>query len=173
MPLGIRLSADAQGHRALVSSESKSDRGGNPARQKPIEVVHQAALDEIRIEEDLQQSRDRLQRVLETDAVGVVFLDGTGTIIDANQAFMTMTGYTRDDIRQREVTWQTMTPPEYRAESEARKEQLARTGRIGPYEKEYLLKDGTRRWMRLSGRDLGDGTVSKFCIDISSPRAGN
>ena len=34
-------------------------------------------------------------------------------------------------------------------------EALAATGRFGPYEKEYLLKDGSRRWMLFAGRDLG------------------
>jgi PAS domain S-box-containing protein len=110
---------------------------------------------------------ERLRRVLETDAVGVIFFDYTGTVVDANQVFIGMTGYSRDEIRARELTWRTMTPPEWVKASEEQMDKLAHTGRIGPYEKEYILKDGTRRWMLFAGRDLGDGTIAEYAIDVS------
>lgn len=113
------------------------------------------------------QSEQRLQRVLETDAVGVLFFDSDGYVIQANDVFLKMTGYRREQIQSRELTWRKMTPPEWMQESEAQMETFAQTGRIGPYEKEYLLADGSRRWMLLAGRALGDGTISKYCIDIS------
>ena len=42
-----------------------------------------------------------------------------------------------------------------------------KTGRVGPYEKEYFRKDGSRRWMMFAGRDLGDGTIGEYAIDIT------
>jgi PAS domain S-box-containing protein len=109
----------------------------------------------------------RLRRVLETDAVGVIFFDYSGTVVDANQVFINMTGYSRAEIDARAVTWRTMTPPEWVKASEEQMEKLARTGRIGPYEKEYILKDGSRRWMLFAGRDLGDGTIAEYAVDVS------
>lgn len=120
-----------------------------------------------RQEEALRHSERKLQRVLETDAVAVLFFDHQGTLTGANDIFLRMTGYRRDQIEGRELTWRTMTPPEWVEASERQMEQFARTGRIGPYEKEYFLADGTRRWMLFAGRDLGDGTIAEFCIDIS------
>src|SRR3712207_128190 len=64
------------------------------------------------------------------------------------------------------LTWRAMTPPEHVAESEAQLEALGTTGRIGPYEKEYLRADGSRSWMLFTGTALGDGTVVEYCIDI-------
>ena len=33
---------------------------------------------------------------------------------------------------------------------------------------DYVVKpNGTRRWMLLVGRDIGDGAVCEFCIDIT------
>jgi PAS domain S-box-containing protein len=90
-----------------------------------------------------------------------------GTVIDANEVFVRMTGYTREDIASGQLNWRVMTPPEYVAVSEAQMEQFARTGRIGPYEKEYILKNGTRRWMLFAGRALGDGTIAEYCIDVT------
>jgi PAS domain S-box-containing protein len=109
----------------------------------------------------------RLRRVLETDAVGVIFFDYSGTVVDANQVFIDMTGYSRTEINTGAVTWRTMTPPEWVKASEEQMEKLARTGRIGPYEKEYILKDGSRRWMLFAGRDLGDGTIAEYAVDVS------
>jgi signal transduction histidine kinase len=45
------------------------------------------------------------------------------------------------------------------------------TGRIGPYEKEYVAKDGKRRWMLFVGAALDDGTIVEYVIDISARKA--
>ncbi|MBB3650372.1 two-component system CheB/CheR fusion protein [Rhizobium sp. BK619] len=116
----------------------------------------------------LRRSEERLQRVLETDAVGVVFLNKDGVIVDANEVFLKMSGYSRSQMGRPELHWRRLTPSEHIAETEAQMEALTETGRMGPYEKEYLLADGARRWMLFAGRDLGDGTIAEFCIDISA-----
>jgi PAS domain S-box-containing protein len=120
-----------------------------------------------RAEGALRASEERLRRVLETDAVGVVFFDRKGIVIDANNVFLGMTDYSRDEVESRQLTWRTMTPPEWIKSSEEQMKMLEETGRIGPYEKEYFRKDGSRRWMLLAGADLGDGTVVEYVIDIS------
>jgi two-component system, chemotaxis family, CheB/CheR fusion protein len=86
--------------------------------------------------------------------------------MDANDVFLRMTGYTRAEIERGELSWR-MTVPEHVPASLEQLDRLAVTGRIGPYEKEYFVKDGTRRWMLLVGRDIGDGAVCEFCIDIT------
>jgi len=118
-------------------------------------------------EQALRKSEQRLQRVLETDAVGVLFFDRTGTVVQANDVFLKMTGYRNERIQRRELTWRTMTPPEWVEASETQMAQVERTGRIGPYEKEYFNADGSRRWMLFAGRDLGDGTIAEYCVDIT------
>ena len=114
----------------------------------------------------VRKSEERLRRVLETDAVGVLFFDEAGTLIDANEVFLHMTGYTRREVEARELTWRSMTPPEWIDASAEEMSRLTATGRIGPYEKEYFRKDGSRSWMLLAGSSLGDGTLVKYCIDI-------
>ena len=122
-------------------------------------------------EEARSDAEARLRRVLETDAVGVIFFDHSGTVVDANDVFLRMLGYTKADISSKTLTWRSLTPPEWVAASEEQMEKLAATGRTGPYEKQYILKDGTKRWMLFAGRDLGDGTVAEYCIDLTAQRA--
>ena len=93
--------------------------------------------------------------------------DLKGRITYANDVFLRMTGYSRDELNARELTWRRMTPPEWVEVSETQMQKLAETGRIGPYEKEYILKDGSRSWMMFAGRQLDASTVVEYCIDIS------
>jgi PAS domain S-box-containing protein len=120
-----------------------------------------------RAERSLRGSEERLRRVLETEAVGVLFFDRDGRVIDANEVFLNLTGYRRGQIAAGELTWQSMTPPEWVEESQRQLDRLAQTGRFGPYEKDLLMADGSRRWMLFAGRDLGDGTIVEFCVDNS------
>lgn len=117
--------------------------------------------------EALRKSEQRLRRMVNIEGVGVLVFDGTGTLVDANDAFLGMMGHDRSEIAARSLTWRTMTPPEYVAISEEQLVKLTATGRIGPYEKEYIRKDGSRSWMVFAGTSLGDGTVLEYCIDIS------
>jgi len=116
----------------------------------------------------LRASEERLRRVLETDAVGVLFFNYAGLLIGANDVFLKMTGWSRAEIESGDLDWRRMTPPEWTAVSEAQMNGLAATGRIGPYEKEYLRKNGSRSWMLFAGRDLGDGTIVEFAVDIGA-----
>ncbi|MGJ4928373.1 sensor histidine kinase [Bradyrhizobium sp. HKCCYLS2038] len=112
-------------------------------------------------------SAHRLRRLLEIDSVGVLFFDhAEGTLIDANDGFLAMTGYSREEVRSGQLTWQSLTPPEWVESSISQIANLQRTGRIGPYEKEYFRKDGERSWMMFAGRDIGDGTLVELAMNI-------
>jgi PAS domain S-box-containing protein len=116
----------------------------------------------------VRRSEERLRRMVDVDGVGaLVFALPDGRLVDANDYFLRMFGYTREELAAAPLTWRDMTPPEYLAESERQMEGLAAIGRIGPYEKEYLRKDGSRMWMAFAGVALGDGTVVEYCIDVS------
>jgi two-component sensor histidine kinase len=78
-----------------------------------------------------------------------------------------MTGYTRAEVEEGTLSWRDMTPPEWVETFQEHLRRLDETGRIGPYEMEYLLNDGSRAWMLFAGRDLGDGTVVEYVIDIT------
>jgi two-component system CheB/CheR fusion protein len=110
---------------------------------------------------------ERLRRMVNVAVVGILIFDEKGTLIDSNETYQKMSGYTREEIASRLLTWRTMTPPEYVEVSEEQMKRLSETGRIGPYEKEHIRKDGSRLWMIFAGAALGDGTTIEYCIDIS------
>ena len=64
---------------------------------------------------DRRRAEDRVRRMLNIDAVGVVVFDAAGTLVEANDAFRRMSGYTPEDVAAGGLTWRAMTPPEYLA----------------------------------------------------------
>jgi PAS domain S-box-containing protein len=105
-------------------------------------------------------------RAASADMAGIVFHDQTGRIIGVNGYFLKMSGYSQAEIDRGELNWKQMTPADWPEESEQQMQLRATTGRTGPYEREYLRKDGSRAWLLMAGIDLDDGTTAKFIIDI-------
>jgi len=55
-----------------------------------------------------------------------------------------MVGFTREEMEAGQIDWRAMTPPEFRALDERAVEQLRTQGACIPFEKELILRDGTR-----------------------------
>jgi PAS domain S-box-containing protein len=121
--------------------------------------------------EDLRVSQKRLAHMINTEGIGVFVFDQSGTIIDANDAFLGMLGQSRLDVNGGRINWRSLTPPDYVDVTEEQHRRLQATGRLGPYEREYLRSDGTRVWVLSVGASLGDGSTVKYCIDISHRKA--
>ena len=94
----------------------------------------------------------------------MLFWDPEGGLVDANDAFLRMTGFSREEALGK--TWQELTPPEFHAVSATFMEELEQTGENTPYEKQHYRKDGSRWWGVFAARKLGDGFV-EFALDVS------
>jgi PAS domain S-box-containing protein len=64
-------------------------------------------------------------------------------IIDGNDAFLRMIGQTRASLAEGKIDWPAMTPEKFRPLDASAMEQLREFGTCVPYEKEYLLPDGS------------------------------
>ena len=118
-------------------------------------------------EERLRRSEGRLQRALEIGTVGVIFFSTDGSIVGANDAFLQMSGYSREDLAGGLLRWDEMTPAEWMPHSLNAVEELKSNGRTTPYEKEYLRKDGSRWWGLFAATHLGEDEGVEFIIDIT------
>ncbi|EFH82875.1 PAS domain S-box protein [Ktedonobacter racemifer] len=96
-----------------------------------------------RTEEALRQSQKRASVLMNSSIIGI-FVAEDEQVVDANDTFLRMTGYTGEDLRERRMSWRHMTPPEYLARTQQAYEELATQQSIIPYEKEYVCKDGSR-----------------------------
>ncbi|EFH80851.1 PAS domain-containing sensor histidine kinase [Ktedonobacter racemifer] len=96
-----------------------------------------------RMEEALRQSQERASVLMNSSIIGI-FVAEDERVVDANDAFLRMTGYTLEDLRERRMSWRHMTPPEYMARTLQAHQEFALHQSIIPYEKEYVCKDGSR-----------------------------
>jgi PAS domain S-box-containing protein len=108
-------------------------------------------------EESLRDSEQRLRRVYDSGLVGIIYWNMEGQIVDANDKFLELVGYTRDDLSAGRIDWSNMTPPEFRYLDEASVVELKATGvNKVPFEKEYIRKDGSRLPILLAGAMLDE-----------------
>ncbi|MEH2460289.1 PAS domain S-box protein [Nostoc sp.] len=118
----------------------------------------------------LQNSEMRFSRLAESNIIGVIVTDmKNGSIMEANDAFLKMVGYTRENLSANQMNWREITPPEHLLLSERSVEELKTTGVCKPFEKEYIRKDGDRIPVLLGSVFVGDTqeTVIGFVVDLS------
>ncbi|MDM0078897.1 AAA family ATPase [Variovorax sp. J2P1-59] len=102
------------------------------------------SLENARLYRELAARESRIRRLVESDVIGIVFWDVSGQLLDANDAFLQMLGYTRQELESGSLRWYDMTPPEWHEQVNREVQELNETGALRPVEKEYFHKDGTR-----------------------------
>ncbi len=90
----------------------------------------------------MRQSQERANVLMNSSLIGINVIEGE-QMVDANDTFLRMTGYTREDLRAGCLNWVHMTAPEDLARARQAHQDLA-TQQAITYEKEYVCKDGSR-----------------------------
>ena len=101
---------------------------------------------------------------------GLVLTDVDGRFLEFNVTFERLTGYAASELRA--LDYMALTPQRYYAEEQQQLGQLNRTGHYGPFEKEFVRKDGTLVAVQVQGAFYtdADGKRALWSVveDISS-----
>ncbi|HYE17486.1 MAG TPA: PAS domain-containing protein [Tepidisphaeraceae bacterium] len=129
-----------------------------------------------RTEGETPAARGLAERALiDSPICGIVVADLSGRVLDANDEFLRITGYARDDVAAGRFDWRALIPPDQAAKVAGVIDEIQRTGRHAPYETEYVRKDGSRVAVLVGtapARDGGpEGTGVGFVLDLSPHRA--
>jgi PAS domain S-box-containing protein len=130
-----------------------------PARISVLELLaSQAAisLENARLYNDLREREGRIRRLVDSNIIGIIIWDFQGRIIEANQAFLDMLGYSREDLISGRLRWTELTPTEWRDADDVAGAKLRTAGTVQPREKEYLRKDGSRVPVLLGATTFGE-----------------
>ena len=133
-----------------------------------VEVTEQ-----VHRRQKIQESESRLLRLVHSNVIGISFTRANGAIVDANERFLHMLGYTRDDVIAGRLNWSVLTPPEYAAGDREALQEIRRDGAVSqPYEKEYIDKDGNHIPVLVGGAllDAAQGEIVTFVIDMRSQK---
>jgi len=96
------------------------------------------------IDEKLRRSRARVRPVPSESTIAGIVSGEFDRVPEANDAFLRLVGYNREDVLSGRFRWSDLTPPEYAALDDLAHEEGLRFGACTPYEKELICKDGTR-----------------------------
>jgi len=125
-----------------------------------------------RAEQAVRESDARLRQLFESDLIGFIVIDGM-RILEANDYFLRMLGYTREEFTRGEVTWKNITAPESTEHSQERIYELLATGICRAFEKEYIHRSGRRVPVVLGSVRLkgpGELRAMSFILDLTEKK---
>jgi PAS domain S-box-containing protein len=113
-----------------------------------------------------------IETLAASGVVGLVLWDTSGRIDDANDRFLEMLGYRREDLSNGSLGWADLTPDDLRADHAAALESLKAHGISRGEEKECARRDGTRVFARLHSMLLPEDPdkVLSIVADVSEQK---
>jgi PAS domain S-box-containing protein len=116
-------------------------------------------------------TEEKVRRLVEAGILGIFFATVEGDIVEANQAFLQLLQYERQDLVSGRLRWADLTPAEWRERDERSMAEFLATGVFQAYEKEYFRKDGSRVAVLVGGarvQSADEGVV--FVLDLSEQK---
>jgi PAS domain S-box-containing protein len=156
----------------LYLENNLAPRVFTPARISVLELLESQAaisLENARLYNDLREREAKIRRLVDSNIIGIITWNLEGRILEANDAFLHMTGYSRDDLASGDLRWTALTPDEWKYTHEKGMVEIRAIGSHAPFEKEYFRKDGSRVPVLLGGAiidERGDQGVS-FVLDLT------
>jgi PAS domain S-box-containing protein len=123
-----------------------------------------------RVKEVLKANEEKLSSFVDSNVIGILFGDIYGRVRKANDEFLRMIGYTKEDLKADKIKWTEITPPEYLLLDAERIGEAMAKGACTPYEKEYICKDGRRIPVLIGYSLVGENREESvaFILDLSA-----
>jgi PAS domain S-box-containing protein len=154
----------------LYLENNLAPRVFTPSRVAVLTFLASAAatsLDNARLYHALQERESRIHRLVDANIIGICIFGPEGEILDANHSFLKTVGYDREDLDTGLLRWTNLTPPEWSDRNALAHAELAATGAIQPYEKEYFRKDGSRAPILIGAAAFDEQQAVAFVLDLS------
>jgi two-component system cell cycle sensor histidine kinase/response regulator CckA len=148
--------------RSVILSFSTIDVDG----EQCLLTVSNDVTERIRAQEAMVRREAQMRRLVDANLLGIFFSDFSGAITYANDAFLRIIGYSRQDLVAGNLNWRTITPSEYWPASDRADEEARQRGVYEPFEKEYIRGDGTRIPVLVGGAIFEDGEETGYGIDF-------
>lgn len=131
------------------------------------------ALENARLYRDLAEREAKIQRLVDANIVGIFFFDLEGRILEANEAFLRIVKYDRQELQSGRLRWTDLTPPEWLERDKLEWMPLLKSTRmLHPYEKEYFSKGGSRVPVLIGAAIFEEGGTQgvAFVLDLSKSK---
>ncbi|MDE5451883.1 PAS domain S-box protein [Bradyrhizobium sp. CSA112] len=128
-----------------------------------------ATEENVQLQNDVAEREKKIRRLVDANIIGIIIWEVDGRILEANDAFLRMVGYDREDLTAGRLHRATLTPPEWHERDARTEAELRRSGTAQPFEKEYVRKDGSRVPVLIGGATFEEGANQGvgFVLDLS------
>jgi PAS domain S-box-containing protein len=111
----------------------------------------------------------KIRCLVEANIIGIFIWNLDGKIVEANEAFLRLVGYDRDDLVSGRLRWRELTPAEWRDADDRSLAELRATGTAQPHEKEYFQKNGNRLPVLVGAANFEGGRDEgvAFVVDLT------
>ncbi len=111
----------------------------------------------------------KIRCLVEANIIGIFIWNLDGKIVEANEAFLCLVGYDRDDLVSGRLRWRELTPAEWRDADDRSLAELRATGTAQPHEKEYFQKNGNRLPVLVGAANFEGGRDEgvAFVVDLT------
>lgn len=159
-----------QGERTYLVT--KTPHKGNNGEVIGLIGMAQDITDRKRIENDLRIAEERFRRLCDGNILGIVIADQE-RITFANEEFLTLLGYSREDLLGGRIKWQDFTPADQSASESHRLKELKEKGATPPVEREFIHRDGGRVPVLTGASVLRKDPLTWICfvLDITERKA--
>jgi PAS domain S-box-containing protein len=125
--------------------------------------------EKMEAEKKLRESEEKLRALFDSSLIGIIFADINGLIYTANDVYLDIIGYSRDDLEAGKILWNEITPPEYLKVDELAIAEAKAKGVCAPYEKQYIRKNGEIVWVLIGFVLVGEKKEQSiaFVLDIT------
>ena len=90
----------------------------------------------------IEITQERLRKLVDSNIIGIVFGDVQGNIKDANESFLNLIGYTKEDLLSNGLNIAKITPKKYQNLFQQTVKSLSSGRTYATFEKEYIHKTG-------------------------------
>lgn len=116
------------------------------------------------VEKMLKSANEKFSALYKLSPLGLVLTDMDGNYIEFNGAFEKICGYTKEELKT--LNYWELTPKKYEKDELAQLQMIKETGAYGPYEKEYIQKNGTYIPINLNGMLIENSEGKKYIWSI-------
>jgi PAS domain S-box-containing protein len=157
-------------------------RERNAAAQRMTRAAPRAAIDsssssetdaggvDSEVARALHASETRYRRLAESGIIGLAIGREAGSVVEANDTFLSMVGYSRAELAAGALCWRDLSPPEWRQSDEAACVLVRAHGVARPWEKEYVRRDGSRVPVLVALARLEGPEILAISLDLSEQK---
>jgi PAS domain S-box-containing protein len=161
-----RIAADAARERRLRADVAEAAAARVREERAQVEEALRLSSEELlRASELARVAAERARRLVDSNIIGVLFARGD-VVTDANDAYLEIVGYARDDLAAGRVRVGDVLSREPSTRGETARAELAKRGAASPFETELVRRDGSVVPVLLGVARLGASPLERVCFVI-------